>query len=145
MHSYSRRVLWLEVGTTNNDPSIVAYYFLRYVKRIQGKVTKIVVIMQNLCLIHVVLLFVGTPCILRTDLGTENSTLAFMQPFLRRNHSDRFHGIESFRYGMSTSNQVCAIQLYCLDLNICAHFSELKHGGAYCDGGGQNGGCSFSK
>lgn len=46
---YSRQIMWLEVATTNNDPGIAAYYFLKTVKRYK-------------CL----------PTILRTDKGTEN-------------------------------------------------------------------------
>jgi len=38
--SYSRRVMWLEVGTTNNDPSVVTYYFLKCVKNLNGKLGK---------------------------------------------------------------------------------------------------------
>ena len=33
---YSRRVLWLEVGPSNNDPSIVAKYYLDCVKQLGG-------------------------------------------------------------------------------------------------------------
>ena len=33
---YSRRILWLEVGTTNSDPEIVAHYFLQCVKKLEG-------------------------------------------------------------------------------------------------------------
>ena len=42
---------------------------------------------------------------LRCDLGTENTTLAFIQPYLRQLGSDNFAGEKSFRYGRSTSNQ----------------------------------------
>lgn len=52
------------------------------------------------------LCFVGTPRILRCDLGTENTHVAFLQPFLRRNGTDCFSGEHSFRYGKSVSNQV---------------------------------------
>ena len=43
---------------------------------------------------------------LRCDPGTENSKIAFIQPFLHRNGHDRFSGEASFRYGKSVSNQV---------------------------------------
>ena len=46
------------------------------------------------------------PMVLRCDCGTENSHLAFIQPYLRRNHHDCFSGTDSFRYGKSTTNQV---------------------------------------
>ena len=42
----------------------------------------------------------------RYDRGTENSKLAFLQPFLRRNNcSDGLAGVASFQYGKSASNQ----------------------------------------
>ena len=50
----------------------------------------------------------GAPHLLRCDLGTENANLAFMQPFLRRHDTDCFAEFDSFRYGKSVSNQVCA-------------------------------------
>lgn len=34
--SFSRRVLWLEVGTTNNDPKVIAGYYLECVRRLKG-------------------------------------------------------------------------------------------------------------
>ena len=43
----------------------------------------------------------------RTDCGTENTNLSFIQPYLRRLHTDCFAGIDSFRYGRSVANQVC--------------------------------------
>jgi hypothetical protein len=79
---YSRRVLWLKVGTSNNNPSVVAFHFLSAVEELKG-----------------------TPSILHCDLGTENSHLAFLQPFLRRNGPDSYAGEHSFRYGRSVSNQ----------------------------------------
>ena len=48
----------------------------------------------------------GTPRLLRCDCGTENTTLAFIHPFLRRHGSDCFAGEYSFRYGKSVTNQV---------------------------------------
>jgi hypothetical protein len=49
---------------------------------------------------------IGVPRILRSDCGTENTNIAFLQPYLRRNHADCFSGSASFRYGKSVSNQV---------------------------------------
>ena len=51
-------------------------------------------------------LLIGVPRLLRTDCGTENTHLSFMQPFLRQNHTDALSGMNSFRYGKSISNQV---------------------------------------
>lgn len=51
-------------------------------------------------------LFLGCPRIVRSDRGTENSKIAFLQPFLRRNGQDTLAGEGSFQYGRSASNQV---------------------------------------
>ena len=50
---------------------------------------------------------IGCPRILRTDMGTENSILAVIQPMLRHTGTDTFAGAASHRYGRSPSNQVC--------------------------------------
>ena len=52
-------------------------------------------------------IFTGVPRLLRCDYGTENCDLAYIQPFFRRNHNDSRSRLSSFRYGRSTSNQVC--------------------------------------
>ena len=57
---YSRIILWLEVGCTNNNPKIIANYFTDYVCRIRG-----------------------VPRIVRADEGTENVNVAGIQRFLR--------------------------------------------------------------
>jgi hypothetical protein len=33
---YSRRILWLHVGQSNNDPRIIAQYFVDYIRSIGG-------------------------------------------------------------------------------------------------------------
>ena len=48
----------------------------------------------------------GLPRFVRTDRGTENVKVAFLQPFLRRNGQDVSAGTKSFQYGKSVSNQV---------------------------------------
>jgi hypothetical protein len=53
---YSRRVLWLKVERTNNNPVVIANYYLECVTELQG------------CL-----------RLLRTDPGTDNGTMAAMQ------------------------------------------------------------------
>ncbi|XP_065892437.1 uncharacterized protein [Dysidea avara] len=79
---YSRRILWLHVSPSNNDPYIIAGYYLNCVEKLAG-----------------------CPTILRTDRGTENTNIAFLQPFLRDQHDDPFAKEKSFMYGQSTSNQ----------------------------------------
>ncbi|KAJ7372070.1 hypothetical protein OS493_020494 [Desmophyllum pertusum] len=79
---YSRRILWLEVGSSNNNPRIVGKYFLDCVVQVGG-----------------------TPGICRGDAGTENVNIAAMQRFFRRDAPDAFGGDKSFLYGKSVSNQ----------------------------------------
>lgn len=76
---YSRKILWLKVASSNNNPSQIAYYYLNTVQNIEG-----------------------CPRFLRTDLGTENSIVAFLQPLLQYNLN---HGVTHI-YGRSTMNQV---------------------------------------
>lgn len=52
-----------------------------------------------------ILMTIGAPRIVRSDCGTENVNIAFMQPYLRHNHGDCFAGALSFRYGKSVTNQ----------------------------------------
>lgn len=96
--SFSRKVLWLAAGTTNNDPRVIARYFVDCVHSLNGKFC-------FFTLLLLLLLFLGCPKMVRTDYGTENSLLAIIQQILRHNSSDR----TSFLYGKSTHNQVFTI------------------------------------
>lgn len=79
---FSRRIMWLEVGHSNNNPTIIATYFYDCIKQVGG-----------------------VPYRCRSDGGTENVNVAAMQRFFRRDASDEFAGEKSFLYGKSTSNQ----------------------------------------
>ena len=57
---YSRRIMWLEVDHSNNNPCIIAKYFLQTVRCIRG-----------------------TPRILRGDCGAENCQVAAIQRLFR--------------------------------------------------------------
>ena len=35
---YSRRLVWLRVGTSNSKPAVIAFYFLSAVEEIKGEV-----------------------------------------------------------------------------------------------------------
>ena len=35
--SYSRKVLWLQAGTSDNDPRVVAWHYLQCVKQLKGQ------------------------------------------------------------------------------------------------------------
>lgn len=79
---FSRRMMWLVCGKTNNNPSVIAHYYINCVKSL-GVV----------------------PMRLRTDLGTENGTMAAIQCTLREAHTDSYAGSLSHSYGSSTGNQ----------------------------------------
>ena len=79
---YSRKILWLKAANTNNNPKVVARYYMDYIRG-----------MQRL------------PRVVRADAGTENVIIRELQIFLRRYHTDEMHGEKSFQTGTSTSNQ----------------------------------------
>ena len=66
---FSRRLLWLEVGPTNKNPEVIAKYYLDAVKQLGG-----------------------VPRKMRSDDGTENSTLEALHTFLRSSHNDENAG-----------------------------------------------------
>ena len=79
---YSRKILWLLVGPSNNDPKITATYFVN-------------------CLVEQQLV----PRLIRTDRGSENITIGGIQRFLRRGCEDENAAYNSFKFGPSTRNQ----------------------------------------
>lgn len=94
--------MWLRVASSNNNPKCIASFFINCVRENEG-LYKIRTVVANYKQTH---LLTGYPSILRTDAGTENSSLAYIQPVLRHNHSDEFAKESSHRYGKSTTNQV---------------------------------------
>ena len=80
--SSTRKILWLEVSGSNNDPGIITKYYLDYVRQIGG-----------------------TSRVIRADRGTENGNIAVTQQFFRRLARDDFGGEKSFMYGRSRTNQ----------------------------------------
>ena len=82
IYGYSRKILWLEVSSSNKNPSLIARYYLD--------------VLDELGL---------APRILRCDFGPENSTLALLHPFFRHRAVDPLAGLNSFMYGKSVSNQ----------------------------------------
>ena len=79
---FSRYILWLNAYNTNNDPRVIAGYFVEYIRHCGG-----------------------CPTLIRADYGTENGTVRDLQTFLRRNHTDRHSGEKGFLYGTSVTNQ----------------------------------------
>ena len=63
-------------------------------------------------------ILIGSPYLLRTDLGTENSSIAVMQSVLRHIASNGTQDGPSHIYGKSTSNQVIKLN-YSKKLQYC--------------------------
>ena len=78
---FSQRILWLEVGSTNN-PNITVEIFVSTVQQLGG-----------------------VPRVVRADKGTENMWVAIIQRLLRYNNSDELAGDDSIVHGKSSANQ----------------------------------------
>ena len=79
---FSKKLLWLKVANTNNDPRVIAHYYL-----------------------ETVLKRMYLPTLIRADKGTENSLVENLQQCLRYDHDDEYAGEKSFLIGKSTANQ----------------------------------------
>ena len=82
MDGFSRRILWLEVVHSNNDPKVPATFYLNQVKELGG-----------------------CPLLLVSDCGTENGIAAAMQCTFRAEDQDELAGEKSHRYCSSPDNQ----------------------------------------
>ncbi|XP_063446834.1 uncharacterized protein LOC134726364 [Mytilus trossulus] len=76
---FSRFIIWLRVGRSNNNPRIVAGFYVEALTSLER-----------------------VPHSIRSDMGTENSYIAEMQSFLRRNGPG---SRKAFLYGTSQHNQ----------------------------------------
>ena len=79
---YSRKLLWLELTRSNNNPAIIAGFYLDYVKEVGG-----------------------CPVILSTDPGSENCVMSAIQVSLRSKCDDEYSGEKSHRFVESKRNQ----------------------------------------
>lgn len=79
---FSRRIIWLDLVKSNNDPRIPATLFLEAVTNLGG-----------------------CPMLVRSDCGTENGIIAAMQSVFRSSGDDAFAAEKSHIYGSSHSNQ----------------------------------------
>ena len=79
---FSRRILWLEVNSTNKNPNVIASHYLTTVQELEG-----------------------VPRRMRCDRGTENTIIGSLQQFFRWHDVDDFGGRESFLEGKSSGNQ----------------------------------------
>ena len=91
----------------------VWHIFIHVILRVHVAFGQYLYINGNVCLTCTWYLYsmvcIGCPRIVRSDRGTENSTVAFLQAFLRRNPQDQLAGALSFQYGRSASNQVSVL------------------------------------
>ena len=111
---FSRRIMWLEVASTNNHPGVIAKYFIDCIQEVGGVAS-----------------------VVRADNGTENVRVAAIQRFLRREARDDWSTERSFLYGKSVSNQRIEawwgqLRKGCTDWWI-SHFKDLRDKGLYCD------------
>lgn len=79
---FSKKVLWIPVSETNNDPAVIAYYFLKTVEK-----------------------YGFLPTIFRTDHSTEAILMADLQMAMRYDHDDENSAEKSYIHGRSTHNQ----------------------------------------
>lgn len=111
---FSRRILWLEVGTSNKDSNVVLDFFLSTVDQLGG-----------------------VPRLVRTDQGTENVWISVMQRLFRRNQADALAQNNSFIQGKSSANQ--RIEAYWSKLRHGGggwwmnFFKDLRDSGTYQD------------
>ena len=83
INGYSRKILWLFVGSTNNDPKVIAYYFV------------------NCAVVN---------CAVSTSLNKSRQrfryvAVAGIRKYFREDGEDDMAGINSFKFGLSTRNQ----------------------------------------
>ncbi|KAJ8667926.1 hypothetical protein QAD02_009589 [Eretmocerus hayati] len=79
---YSRKLLVLEVATTNNNPRVIGHYYLRKVQKL-GYI----------------------PVLMRVDNGTECGIMEDLHVTFRLFDQDNNAGVRSFLKGKSTANQ----------------------------------------
>lgn len=110
---YSRKILWLEVGPTNNDPQVIAGYFMECVADVG----------------HI-------PGVVRCDQGTEHTTIEFLQPFLHETVNGECVQ-KTFMVGKSTSNQRIEAWWSILRKQLTGwwinYFKDLRDNGSFCD------------
>ena len=79
---FSRKIIWLRVASSNNDPKIIASYFIDSLSKLK----------------------LGQK-VIRADRGTENIYVAGIQRYVRRNDEEPRGNGSCFLFGSSTSNQ----------------------------------------
>lgn len=78
---FSRKILWLEVASSNNNPRIIASYYLNTIKQLGF-----------------------LPTALRSDRGTENSVIEGLHQVLRFYHDDDLAGLHQREKYLKSAN-----------------------------------------
>ena len=107
---FSRKILWLEIVNSNNDPFVTAC--LNFISELEA-----------------------IPRRIRTDCGTENCVLAAIQCYFPREHTDEVAEDKEDIYESSHSNQQIEAWWSCLRRNcssfIINFFKEMVKSGEY--------------
>ena len=108
--TYSGRIQFLRIWTSNNDPNIIGRFYLDYLFESKGKRldlnqfigdnNTIIFDFANFVLLSVL------PQNIRVDKGTETGVMATMHCCLRENYGDLEDLTESVLYGPSTQNKI---------------------------------------
>ena len=111
MDTFSRRLLWLRVYTSNKDPFVVGSYYFEFVRDENGTVHiifagNLFAILTRLPISFFSIFSSVFPVRTRTDYGVEVTILAQCQIFLRRHHLDAFAFDNAHYNGRSELNQV---------------------------------------
>ena len=78
---FSRKILWLEIVNSNNDPFVTASAYLNFISELDA-----------------------IPRQIGTDCGTENCVLAALQCYFRKEHTDKFGEDKAHIYRSSPIN-----------------------------------------
>lgn len=107
---FSRHIMWLRVGHTNNDPKVIAGYYVDTLQK-----------------------FGGCPLTMRSDLGTENTLVKQMQIELREAYCESSR--PPFLTGKSCANQRIEAWWAMLRKENCefwiSYFRQLIHEGFF--------------
>lgn len=79
---FSRKVMWLDVASSNKNPRIIAHYYLKMLSK-----------------------YGCMPTLVRSDKGTENVNVASLQQCLRTGQNDKYLGLRSYIKGKNMQNQ----------------------------------------
>ena len=102
IYSYSRKVLWLRITSTNRDPAVTMGYFLECINAVDDNYD----LLQLISLQVVFNIIIRCPRVIRLDCGVENTLIAESQIAFRLHDGDALSGEKSVRLGSSSTNSV---------------------------------------